>query len=89
LELLGLGLGDRVRARVPKQTAELSSALRSVEKHFHEKSAELQIPPLRSPEFPVKLDGVVAIHAPFFTEGRTRGLLQCCVAGNPGTLRSG
>jgi hypothetical protein len=24
-----------------------------------------------------------------FTEGRTLGLVQCCVAGNPGTLRSG
>jgi hypothetical protein len=48
-----------------------------------------QIPPLRSPGFPVDLDGVGALHAPFFTEGRTRGLVQCSVAGNPGTLRSG
>ena len=29
---------------------------------------ELQIPPLRSPGFPVGLGGVVAVHAPFFTE---------------------
>jgi hypothetical protein len=41
-----------------------------VEKHFHERIAELQIPPLRYPGFPVKLGGVVALHAPFFTEGR-------------------
>jgi hypothetical protein len=32
---------------------------------------KLQIPPLRYPGFPVKLGGVVALHAPFFTEGRT------------------
>jgi hypothetical protein len=47
---------------------------------------EQQVPPLRYPGFPVKFGGVVALHAPFFTEGRTRGLFQCCVAGNPGTL---
>jgi hypothetical protein len=57
-------------------------------KHFHDGSVELQIPPLRYPGFPVDLGGVGAIHAPFFTEGRTRGLVQCSVAGNPGTLRS-
>src|SRR5580698_5649780 len=49
----------------------------------------LQIPPLRYPGFPVGLGGVVAIHAPFFAEGRIRGLVQSSVAGNPGTLRSG
>jgi hypothetical protein len=36
---------------------------------------EQQIPPLRYPGFPVGLGGVVAIHAPFFTEGRIRGLV--------------
>jgi hypothetical protein len=46
-----------------------------LEKHFHGKSVELQIPPLRYPGFPVELGGVVAIHAPFFTEGRIRGLV--------------
>ena len=50
---------------------------------------EQQVPPLRSHEFPVELGGAGALHAPFFTEGRTRGLVQCGVAGNPGTLRSG
>jgi hypothetical protein len=34
---------------------------------------EQQVPPLRSPGFPVGLGGVVALHAPFFTEGRIRG----------------
>ncbi len=49
---------------------------------------EPQISPLRYPGFPVKLHGIGAFHAPFFTEGRIRGLVQCSVAGNPGTLRS-
>src|ERR1700678_4004016 len=31
-----------------------------------------QIPPLRYPGFPVELDGVGALRAPFFTEGRTK-----------------
>ena len=50
---------------------------------------EQQVPPLRSPGFPVELGGVGALHAPFFMEGRRRGFVQCSVAGNPGTLRSG
>jgi hypothetical protein len=53
-------------------------------KHFQGESAELQIPPLRYPGFPVELDGVDALHAPFFTEGRTRGLVQRSVAGKSG-----
>jgi hypothetical protein len=36
----------------------------------------------------VELDGVAKPHAPFFTERRTRGIVRCCVTGNPGTLRS-
>ena len=48
-----------------------------------------QVPPLRSPGFPVELGGSREHHAPFFAERRTRGSLQCSVAGNPGTLRSG
>src|SRR5258708_442577 len=40
--------------------------LRSVEKHFQERSAELQIPPLRYPGFPVDVGGVDRSHAPFF-----------------------
>ena len=39
---------------------------------------------LRSPGFPVEICGVDALHAPFFTERRTRGPVQCYVAGNPG-----
>jgi len=45
-------------------------------------------PPLRSPGFPVELGGFGVLHAPFFTERRTRGSLQCYVAGNPGSLQS-
>jgi hypothetical protein len=44
----------------------------SVEKHFQERSAELQIPPLRSPGFPVELGGVDELRAPFSTESRIR-----------------
>ena len=36
---------------------------------------KLQIPPLRYPGFPVELGGVGALHAPFFAEGRRRGLV--------------
>jgi hypothetical protein len=49
----------------------------------------LQIPPLRSPGFPVELVGFDEPHAPFFMERRIRGFCEFCVAGNPGTLRSG
>jgi hypothetical protein len=37
-----------------------------------------------SPGFPVELVGFGKLHAPFFMERRTRGSLQCSVAGNPG-----
>jgi hypothetical protein len=36
-----------------------------------------------APGFPVELGGVVALHASFFTERRTRGSVQCSVAGKP------
>jgi len=57
---------------------------RSVEKHFQERSAELQIPRLRSPGFPVEVGGFLELHAPFLTERRTRCRVRCCVTGNPG-----
>ena len=44
----------------------------------------LQIPPLRSPRFPVEIRGVEEELAPFFTERRTRGPCWCCVTGNRG-----
>src|SRR5271156_3628689 len=37
------------------------------------------------PGFPVELGGFDKLHAPFLTERRTRGLVQRCVAGNPGS----
>ena len=37
-----------------------------------------------SPGFPVEFAGFGELHASFFTERRTRGSLQCSVAGNPG-----
>ena len=65
----------------------------SVEKHFQDEPAELQIPiRLRSgqalgyPGFPVELGGFGKLHAPFFTERRTRCRVQRRVAGNPGSL---
>jgi hypothetical protein len=33
----------------------------------------------------VELGGFGKLHAPFLTERRTRGLVQRCVAGNPGS----
>jgi hypothetical protein len=33
------------------------------------------------PRIPVEICGVDALHAPFLTERRTRGPVQCCVAG--------
>jgi hypothetical protein len=63
-------------------------ALHSVEKHFQEGSAELQIPPLRSPDFLWTLGGVDELRAPFSVESRIRGSCECHEVGNPGTLRS-
>ena len=40
------------------------------------------------PGFPVEACGVGELHEAFFTESRTCGHVQCCVAGNPGALRS-
>ena len=46
-------------------TAGLSAPPNAVGKHFQERSVEQQVPPLRSPGFPVELGGVGALHAPF------------------------
>jgi hypothetical protein len=47
-----------------------------VEKHFHERSAKLRIPRLRSPEFPVEPRGVDRPHAPFLKrKAHTRSCL--------------
>ena len=61
----------------------------SVEKHFQERSAEPQIPPLRYPGFPVEVSGADEFHAAFLNESRTRGPVRRSEAGNPGSLRSG
>jgi len=50
---------------------------------------KLQIPPLRSPRFPVELGCVGKFHAAFFKESRIRGRCECRLVGNLGTLRSG
>jgi hypothetical protein len=42
-------------------------------KHFQERAAEPQVPPLRSPGFPVETRGVGDLYAALFTESRTRG----------------
>ena len=47
--------------------------VRSVEKHFQEGAAKPQVPPLRSPGFPVETRGVEDLHAALSTESRTRG----------------
>jgi hypothetical protein len=48
-----------------------------------------QVPPLRSPGFPVQVRGFDGLHAALFTESRTRGRCRQREVGNPGTLRSG
>ena len=59
------------------------------EKHFQERAAEPQVPPLRSPGFPVETRGVDQVHAALSEESRTRGRCQQREVGNPGALRSG
>ena len=46
-------------------------------------SSEVQVAP--DPGFAVELGGFSKLYAPFLTERRTRGLVQRCVAGNPGS----
>jgi AbrB family looped-hinge helix DNA binding protein len=41
---------------------------------------------LRSPGFPVELDGVGALHAAFRNKSSTRSCVRRCVAGNPGPV---
>jgi hypothetical protein len=54
----------------------ISNTLRSVDKHFHERAAEPQIPRLRSPGFPVEGGGVDKLRAPLFAESRIRRRFQ-------------
>jgi hypothetical protein len=70
-----------------ERTAGPSTALRSVEKHFQERSAELQIPQL--PGFPVEVGVISELHAAFLNESRTRGRLWCRAVGNPGCAPPG
>jgi hypothetical protein len=56
---------------------------------MREPGKEPQVPPLRSPGFPVKTRGVEGLYAALSTESRTRGRCQQREVGNPGTLRSG
>jgi len=55
-----------------------------VEKHFQERSAEPQIPPLRSLGFLWKLVALTDLMRLSLRERRTRNLVQCRAAGNPG-----
>jgi hypothetical protein len=50
---------------------------------------EPQVPPLRSPGFPVETRGFNHLHAVSFTGNRIRGRGKCREVGNPGALRSG
>jgi hypothetical protein len=45
----------------------------TVDRAFAKAERELQIPPLRSPGFPMETRGVDALHAARFTASRTRG----------------
>jgi len=58
-------------------------------KDWREPQGALQIPPLRSPGFPVENRGVDLFRAALFKESRIRGRCWHCEVGNPGPLRSG
>jgi hypothetical protein len=49
------------------------------------RSDHFGIDPQPSTGFPAELGGFGKLHAPFLTERRTRGLVQRCVAANPGS----
>jgi hypothetical protein len=55
-----------------------------VEKHFHERSAELQT--LGYPGFPVENCCFGQIHVVLFKENHISGAGESCEVGNPGTL---
>jgi hypothetical protein len=50
---------------------------------------KLQVPPLRSPGFPIQLGGVGELRAAFLTESRIRHLGRYRDVGNSGPLQSG
>jgi hypothetical protein len=80
-------MGFKAYVRTNQRKPQIANA--PVEKHFHERSAEQQVPPLRSPGFPVECSGADEVRAALFTESRIRGRCWLCEVGNPGTLRSG
>ena len=49
------------------------------------RSDHFGIGPQPFPGFPVELGGFGKLHAAFLKESRIRGLVQRCVAGNPGS----
>jgi len=57
-------------------------------KTFPRRGINTEISPLRYPGFLWKVVGASKHPAPFLKERRTRGRIQCRVAGNPGALRS-
>jgi hypothetical protein len=61
-----------------------SNLLRRLEKHFHEGSAELQIPRFAPPDFLWNSVALTDFMRLSLRERRTRDLVQCSVAGNPG-----
>jgi hypothetical protein len=57
--------------------------------HLRAVQVKLQVPPLRSPGFPVQLSGVDELRAAFLTESPIRDLVRYCDVGDPGPLQSG
>ena len=58
-------------------------------RHLRVVRVKLQVPPLRSPGFPIQLSGVGELRAVFLTESRIRRLGRYRDIGNPGPLQSG
>src|ERR1700745_2335988 len=53
------------------------------------KKKKPQVPPLRSPRFPVELGGAGELHAAFSTESRILGRCECRGVGNLGERSGG
>ena len=71
------------------ETADLSTALRSVEKHFQEGSAELQIPPLRFHGTPGQVASVgICDFFDFPVVGGRRAPKSICQQASPGSFDS-
>ena len=69
---------------ISRQSGRLSSVLPGCNCHLRQVKNQTFPMARFSPGFPVEFGGFGELHAPFFTERRTRGLVRRCEAGKPG-----